>query len=228
VITEEYAPGRLVDVHGAGQAGVVLLWHGRGPDERAALAPLAQLISLSDVRVLAADWDSTSADHGRSDVLRSLEHAQRTAEGLGIAPADVVVVGWSLGATAALSLAVAPDGPAHTVLLAPGDGPRAVSAVTGEELPEVFPPPEGRRAIDILHGTRDDISHPALVHGLAARLRASGWSPSLTELAVDHSGIVGLAIDPDTQSYVAAQEPIGLEATERVAATIVAAATSSS
>jgi predicted esterase len=228
VITEEYAPGRLVDLHGEGQDGVVLMWHGRGPDERAALAPLTRLIALSGVRVLAADWDSTAADHGRADVLGSLAFARRTAADVGIAPDDVVVAGWSLGATAALSLAVAPDGPAHTVLLAPGDGPRAVSAVTGVPLPAVFPESAGGRTIDILHGSRDDISHPALVHGLASRLRASGWAPAVTELAVDHSGIVGLAIDPATELYVEAQDPIVLEATERVVATIVAAATASS
>lgn len=228
VITDEYAPGRRVDIHGDGQDGVVLMWHGRGPDERSALAPLAELITLSGVRVLAADWDSTAADHGRADVLGSLAYARRVAATLGIDPGAVVNVGWSLGATAALGLAVASDGPAHTVLLAPGDGPRAVSAVTGEALPAVFPAPVGRRTIDILHGSRDDISNPPLVHGLAARLRASGWAPTVTELAVDHSGIVGLAIDPETQSYVAAQEPFVLEAVDRVAATIVAAATSSS
>jgi acetyl esterase/lipase len=227
VITEEYAPGRLVDIHGEGQDGVALLWHGRGPNERAALAPLARLITLSGVRVLAADWDSTATDHGRADVLGSLAHARRTAADLGIDPGDVVVAGWSLGATAALSLAVAPDGPNHTVLLAPGDGPRAVSAVTGSPLPEVFPAPADRRTIDILHGSRDDISHPALVHGLAARLRVSGWAPTVTELAVDHSGIVGLAIDPETDEYIAAHDPIVLEATEQAVAAIVAATASS-
>lgn len=228
MITDEYAPGRLVDVHGDGQDGVVLLWHGRGPNERTVLGPLARAVTPSGVRVLAADWDSTAADHGRSDVLGSLEYARRTAAGLGIAPADVAVVGWSLGATAALSLAVGPAGPARTVLLAPGDGPRAVSAATGEPLPEVFPAPAGPHGIDLIHGSRDDISHPALVHALAARLRRAGWQPTVTELAVDHSGIVGLAIDPETQRYVPAEDLVVLGAVDRVAVAIVAAATASS
>lgn len=228
MITEQYAPGRLINIHGEGQDGIALLWHGRGPNERSAWAPLARAITPSGVRVLAADWDSTAADNGRSDVLASLEYARSSAADLGIAAADVAVVGWSLGATAALSLAVAPDGPNRTVLLAPGDGPRAVSALTGDALPDVFTTRDGPRAIDILHGSRDDIAHPALVLGLAARLRASGWAPTVTELAVDHSGIVGLAIDPDTQLYIEAQDPITLEAVEQVAASIVAAATASS
>ena len=63
---------------------------------------------------------------------------------------------------------------------------------------------------------------------LEARLRASGWAPTVTELAVDHSGIVGLAVDPETQLYVAAQDPFVLEAADQVAATIVAAATATS
>ena len=203
------------------------MWHGRGPNERTAMAPLAQAVMASGVRVLAADWDSTAADHGRSDVLASLEHAREMAAGLGIAAADVVVAGWSLGATAALSLALEPGGPNRTVLLAPGDGPRALSAVTGEPLPVIFPATEGSRAVAILHGSRDDISHPALVHALAGRLRASGWDPTLTEVPVDHAGIVGLEVDPATDLYVPAQDPAVVEAGEQVAAAIVAAATSS-
>ena len=227
MITQEYAPGRLVDVHGDGQDGVVLMWHGRGPNERSAMAPLAHAVMASGVRVLAADWDSTAADHGRSDILASLEHAREIAGGLGVAAADVVVVGWSLGATVALSLALEPDGPNRTVLLAPGDGPRAVSAVTAEPLPAIFPVAEGSHAVDIVHGSRDDISHPSLVHALAARLRASGWNPTLTELPVDHAGIVRLEVDPATDLYVPATDPVVVEAGEQVAATIVAAATSS-
>ena len=210
------------------RTGSCCIWHGRGPNERSAWAPLARAITPSGVLVLAADWDSTAPDHGRSDMLGSLEYARRSAADLGIGPGGVVVVGWSLGATAALSLAVTPDGPNRTVLLAPGDGPRAVSAVTNEPLPAVFPPPADGRTIDILHGSRDDIAHPALVLGLAGRLRASGWAPTVTELAVDHSGIVGLATDRETELYVAAKDPIVLEAMEQVVAVIVAAATSSS
>lgn len=228
MISQEYAPGRLVDVHGDGQDGVVVMWHGRGPNERAALGPLARAVASSGVRVCAADWDSTAPDHGRADVLGSLGHARRLAEDLGIPANDVVVVGWSLGATAALSLAVGPDGPGHTVLLAPGDGPRAVSAITGEPLPAQFTPPAVPSSIDILHGSRDGISHPALVRGLAARLRAAGWAPTLTELPVDHAGIVRLAHDPETQLYVAAEDPGIVEAGERVVATIVAAASPAS
>jgi predicted esterase len=228
MITEEYAPGRLVDVHGDGHEGIVLMWHGRGPNERGVMTHLASAIATSGVRVLAADWDSTAHDHGRSDVLRSLGHAQRAAAELGIDAARLVVVGWSLGATAAISLAVQPDGPARTVLLAPGDGPRAVSAVTGAALPRVFPAADGGRTIDILHGARDDISHPALVRGLAARLRAAGWDTTLTEVDAEHAGIVGTVYDTESERCVAAQDPVVVAASDRVAATIIAAATASS
>lgn len=99
--------------------------------------------------------------------------------------------------------------------------------MTGDVLPDVFAAPDDGRTIEILHGTRDDIAHPALVLGLATRLRVSGWAPHVTELAVDHSGIVGLTIDPDTQLYIESHDPITLEAVDQVAASIVATATAS-
>ncbi len=47
VDTLEYAPGRLVDVHRGAGAGHVLLWHGRQPDMRDAVAPLSELIAAA-------------------------------------------------------------------------------------------------------------------------------------------------------------------------------------
>jgi dienelactone hydrolase len=207
--TEEYAPGRLIDVHGDGVAGLVLMWHGRGPNERGALAPLARSVAAHGVRVLAPDWSSEAEDAGRADLLTSVRYARECGASLGLDPGRLVVVGWSLGGTAAVSLTVHAKRlgipPVHVVLLAPGDGPRAVDALSGSPLPATFPP--GRSQIDIVHGTRDEISHAGLVLGLEARLRAAGWRTTLTELDTDHVAIL--------------DQP-------QVTATIVAAATSSS
>jgi hypothetical protein len=47
----EYAPRRLIDIYGSvAAAPAALLWHGRGPDERAVLEPLARLAGERDHR----------------------------------------------------------------------------------------------------------------------------------------------------------------------------------
>jgi dienelactone hydrolase len=108
--TQEYAPGRLVDVHGEGTRGIVLLWHGRGADSRTDVAGLAEEIAGHGLTVVVPDWSSYAPDSGRADLLASLEHARGVAADREVDPDRLVVVGWSLGGTAAVGL----------VTLAPG------------------------------------------------------------------------------------------------------------
>lgn len=122
-----------------GDDGIALLWHGRGPREAYALAPLATELESAGLTVLAADWDSTAPDHGRADLEASLARATRLAADRAIDPGRLVVLGWSLGGTAALGLALQSDHPLHTILVAPGYAPRAIDAFSGLPLPEVFP-----------------------------------------------------------------------------------------
>jgi dienelactone hydrolase len=194
MITEEYAPGRLVDVHGDGDGAAVLMWHGRGPDDRTSLTWLAESVAEHDLRVLTADWNSFADDGGRADLLASLRHAREHAATHDIDVARLVIVGWSLGGTAAVGLAVHGKRlglpPMPTVLLAPGDGERALDAISGLPLPATFPPAVGRAGLDVLYGTRDDIADAGLVRGLAGRLEAADWDVRVTEVDADHETIV--------------------------------------
>lgn len=212
----EHAPGRHLHVHGQGDL-IVLLWHGRGPNEAYALAPLAEAIASAGMRVVVADWDSTAGDLGRSDLEGSLAYAR------GIGGGNLVVAGWSLGATAALGLALQSAEPLRTVLIAPGYAGRALDAFSGQPLPETFPP--GRGSIDVLWGNRDDLVDEAMATSLVERLRTAGWVVSATELDADHSGVVGMRFDETTDRYVI--DPGADAALATVAAAIVAAATSS-
>lgn len=218
--TQEYAPGRLVDIHGNGAAGIALFWHGRGPNERHAMAPLAEVVAGQGVRVLASDWDSTASDFGRSNLEASLSYARQTAVELGIDPERLVMVGWSLGATCALGLALQSSQPLRTVLVAPGYAERAVDPFSGLQLPEVFPP--GRGLINVFWGNRDDIVNETMAGILATRLRDSGRTVTLIELDADHAGVVGTRYEPATELYV--DDPAARAAKETVAAVIVAAA----
>lgn len=232
MITEEYAPGRLVDVHGAGHAGVVLLWHGRGADSRTVVADLAREVAGHDLRVVTPDWNSAAPDGGRSELLASLGHARGIATDLGIDPDRLVVAGWSLGGTAAVGLVMhAPTigvGIAATVLLSPGDGPRALDPFAGRALPDPFPEAPHAGPVHVVSASRDDIATPGLVRGLEARLRAAGWPTTWTDVDADHGSIAMTTYDAELDRFVPAADEAALAAGRQAAAIIAAAATASS
>ncbi len=215
--------GMTVNVHGSGTAGIALLWHGRGPREAYALAPLAEAAATSGIRVLAADWDSTAADHGRADLEASLDQARRAANEIGIDPQRLVLVGWSLGATAALGLALGSAEPLRTILVAPGYAERATDAFSGRPLPDIFAAGNGH-PIDVLWGSRDEVVDETMAIAVADRLRDAGWAVTTTELDADHSGVVGVRFDDGLDRYVV--DPHATDAMATVAAAIVAATTS--
>jgi dienelactone hydrolase len=229
---DEHAPGRRIIVRGEPRRGVALLWHGRGVDGARWMLPLADRVAAAGVLALAADWNSEAADGGRSDLLTSLRHARDLAEQHGHDPDAVVVAGWSLGGTAAASLAVHAKrlGVAlgGAVLIAPGDGPRVIDAISGAALPATMPPGEGRCRIDLVYGDRDTSATPDLVAGLELRLRVAGWRTTLHEIDTDHAGVVGTRFDERTEQYLPSRAHHAMHAADDVAALIVDAATSAS
>ena len=228
----EYAPGRRVLRRGEPDVGVALLWHGRGVDGAAWMLPLADRIAASGVLALAIDWNSEGADGGRADLLTSLRFARDLAAEHGHDPEALAVAGWSLGGTAAASLAVHAKrlgiGLGGVVLIAPGDGPHVVDAISGSPLPATMPPGAGRGRVDLVYGDRDTSATPDLVAGLELRLRIADWQTGLHEVSTDHAGIVGTRFDPRTEQYVRSAADHAVRAADTVASLVVAAATSSS
>jgi dienelactone hydrolase len=229
---DEYAPGRRVIARGTPDRGIALLWHGRGVDGAHWMLPLAERVAAAGVMALSADWNSEATDRGRSDLLSSLRHAREVADQHGLDPDSVVVAGWSLGGTAAVSLAVHAKrlgvGLGGAVLIAPGDGPRAIDAISGSALPATMTPGAGRCLIDLVYGDRDTSATPDLVAGLELRLRSAGWRTALHKIDTDHSGIVGTRFDERTEQYLPSSAVHAVRAADDVATLIVQAATSSS
>jgi dienelactone hydrolase len=230
MITEEYAPGRRLDLHGD-DGPVVLLWHGRGADSRAAVAGLAAAIAEHGRRVVVPDWDSATEDGGRSALRASLTYARGLAARTDADPDELVVVGWSLGGTAAVGLVTGAESAAtpvsRIVLLSPGDGPRALDPFSGRPLPATFPDGTGRTPIDVVSAIHDDIATPELVRGLADRLGAAGWPTTWTAVDADHGTIAMTRLDEVADRFVPVDDEAARAAGARVAA-IVAGATCSS
>lgn len=196
---------------------MVLLWHGSGPNERAVLRPLAQrLADDTGALVLVPDWDSTAPDKGATRLAQSLQAAQEKAEDLDL---PLVLVGWSLGGTAALSVALSGDRfgtpPTGVVgLAAAAEHPSPLTGRTPTDMLEDAP--NDRPRIHLVHGTADDI----VAAEEAERFRAACDSPvEVTLIDADHAGVVGTSFDATRDVCVPSEGP---QARDGLAAAVAA------
>ncbi|MCW2560381.1 MAG: hypothetical protein JWP55_4345 [Mycobacterium sp.] len=201
VRSQEYAPGRLLDVHGEGKAGVVLMWHGRGPNERRVLAPLAATVASQGFRVLVPDWNSEAADVGRSELLASVRCAHAASGAIGLDPGELSIVGWSLGGTAAVGLGVHAASLGMTVkrvvtLAANFD---SIDPISGVPLADPLPLGSDQTQFVVVHGNRDEIVDPAVARVGRRRLQDAGWAVSSVSTGTDHAGIVMAEYDQASQ-----------------------------
>ncbi|ORW69196.1 alpha/beta hydrolase family protein [Mycobacterium saskatchewanense] len=218
--TQEYAPGRLVDVYGEAARPTVLIWHGMQTNARAAVGPLAGLLAGHGLAVAAPDWNSHADDGGRADLLGSVEFTR------GRAGDGIVLVGWSLGGAAAAGLTVDADRFGitlrHTVCLAGAfmaPDPISDRPVTGGLSADRVGPP-----FTLLHGLDDDVVPVSASREFAADLRRIGWPVEVVELVADHGSIAGADYDAAADRYVpGTSEParrVAAEVAERIAATL--------
>lgn len=183
--THSYAARRLLDVHGDPAPTTVLLWHGRGPNERGVLAPFAGLISAAGHRVVVPDWDSTADDGGRADLFLSVKY---------VLDLDTpwLIAGWSLGGAAAASLALNGRklglGTVPVVCLAGGFSKE--DPLSGKPFAELPVPERHQGSITLILGTDDTIVPGNDSPDFHSRLIAAGWTSELIGLPTDHFGIV--------------------------------------
>ncbi|MDD7812419.1 alpha/beta fold hydrolase [Mycobacterium sp. CSUR Q5927] len=219
VETLEYAPGRLADVFGAGSPRTALLWHGKQPDARTAVRPLAERVAAHGLQVVVADWNSHHDDGGRADLLGSVRFARDRAAD----PDGLVLVGWSMGGAAAAGLAIQASrhdvGFSHVVCLA---GAFMVADPISGQQPTTGLPGVRRCPITLLHGTFDDVVPVTASREFAAALAHHQWPVELAELPADHGSIAGAVYDAATDSYAAATDrhtlALAAEVAERISA----------
>ncbi|MEV7773959.1 alpha/beta hydrolase [Kitasatospora sp. NPDC086791] len=225
-----YTDGRLMDVHrptahaeAAGPAPVVLLWHGRGPNERDVLRPLARAAADLGLLVLVPDWSSEQPDGGAAELLASLARAHRIATDHGGDPARFVLAGWSLGGREAVSVATHPDTP---VELRPAAAVGIASTYADPAVTTGAAPLDHLAAAPspvplwLVHGTADDIVDVEHTRKLSAAVPTA----ALVELPTDHAGVVMTVYSPEARRCLPATAADALAAGRRTAAVLAAAA----
>ncbi|MET9611296.1 alpha/beta hydrolase [Kitasatospora indigofera] len=227
--------GRYLDVYRPaarpGPAPVVLLWHGRGPDERDVLAPLARAAAGLGLVVLVPDWRSDAPDGGSAHLRDSVAFARREAGSLGGDDRTLVLAGWSMGAKAAVAAALNPaafDGWRPTAVVGIAGAYGTASPVTGtapvEDLGSGRADPVDPVPVRLLHGTADQVVDAGRSRELRAALAGRGWPVTLDEVDSDHAGVVMTAYAPKLGRCVPSAAGHAVRAGRRAAALLAEAA----
>ncbi|WP_329494588.1 alpha/beta hydrolase [Kitasatospora herbaricolor] len=232
--------GQQLDVYrpadAPGPVPVVLLWHGRGPDERDVLAPLARAAAGLGLVVLVPDWRSDAPDGGSAHLRESVEFARRNAADFGGDVRTFVLAGWSMGAKAAVAAALDPaaldpaalDGRRPTAVVgiagaygtaAPVTGTAPIEDLRSGRTDSVAPVP-----VRLLHGTADQVVDAGRSRELHAALAARGWPVTLDEVDSDHAGVVMTAYAPKLGRCVPSAADHAVRAGLRAAALLAEAA----
>ncbi|MFE6052965.1 alpha/beta hydrolase [Kitasatospora sp. NPDC056446] len=207
----------------AGAAPVVLLWHGRGADERDVLRPLAREAAGLGLLVLVPDWSSDQADGGRTELLASLAQARVIADRFGGDPARFVLAGWSSGGREAVAVATHPGTPAElrpTAAVGIASRYSEPAATTGDAPLDRLAATPSPVPLWLVHGTADDL----VDIGHTRKLSAAVPTATLLELPTDHAGVVMTVFSPEAGRCVPATAAGTLEAGRRTAAVLAEAA----
>ncbi|MFB7248904.1 alpha/beta hydrolase [Streptomyces populi] len=228
------ASGKLLDVYqpagASGPVPAVLLWHGRGPDERDVLALVARAAAKLGVIVLVPDWRPDAPDGGRTHLRESAVFVRQNVSDFGGDPERIALAGWSLGGKAAVGVALNPA--------AFGDWrPQAIVGIAGSYASAA--PTTGTVPIDdlrrggsllppipvwLVHGTADSVVDIERSRELRSALMEQGWPASLNEVATDHAGVIMTEFVPEYHRCLPSTAAHAVEAGSRTADVLARAA----
>jgi predicted esterase len=207
-----YGLGQSLDIYEPEQprgSVAILLWHGSGPNERDVMEPLADQIAVAGVPTLVPDWSGNDGGEGKHHLTASLSFTRDLADRQGIG--QVVLAGWSMGATAGLDvveLTTILGGwrPAAFVGLSGGfDG----SPFSGTGSPPVTLKPSV--PLLLIHGSSDEVVPVEGARTAFETFRDRGWQITLREVPTDHAGAIGTIYDPILHRCVPTDDPVRRE-----------------
>lgn len=197
-----YSPEHALDIYrlhvDSRGLPVVLLWHGRGPNERQVLEPLAHAAASRGLVVVVPDWRSSADDGGNEALRASLDFVGQRAREFGGDSERVVLAGWSLGGTAGLGLVLNGEcRPAGYVGIATGYDD--ICPTTGRPLPAILTDEIPDTPMWLLHGTRDEVIPVERGRAVAETLVDQGARTHWHEFDTDHAGIIMCGYDRSTR-----------------------------
>jgi acetyl esterase/lipase len=203
-----YGCGQSLDIYEPGHPGgsaALLLWHGRGPNERDVLEPLAERIAAAGVATIVPDWSRDDGGGGKHDLGASLAFIRELSARNGFG--RVVLAGWSLGANAGLDVVL-------RMTFLGGWRPAAFIGISGgfDESPYREPNSSGvvvdpSLPLLLIHGSHDEIVPVERARITFESLRRAGWDVTLREIGTDHAGGIGTVYDPAAQRCVPTEDP---------------------
>ncbi|MEW2085796.1 alpha/beta hydrolase [Streptomyces sp. NPDC005283] len=202
---------KLLDIYNSTRhrGPCVLLWHGRGPDERDVLAPLAREIASLGPTVLVPDWRSDRPDDGRGHLTDALRFARDYTRAF-TNPERIVLAGWSAGAGAALGVSLHPelfDGWRPAAVVGISGGYRRSARTTGTVPLEMLGRAVEPVPVRLVHGSADTAVPCDSSRELHEALSQQGWDSELYEPASDHAGVLGCMYEPTVGRCLPAADP---------------------
>lgn len=195
--------GKLLDIYRpaafTGPAPLVLLWHGRGLDERDILSPLARAAAAKGLIVVVPDWRSDAPDGGRAHLQESLQFARGHTADLGGDPAYFVLAGWSLGGLAAMGIATHPETAGDwrpTAVVGIASSYRTAAPTTGTSPLDDLTRPVRPLPVYLVHGTSDTVVDIRHSRKLFTEMQERNWPVSIDTPESDHAGVVMTEYDP--------------------------------
>jgi predicted esterase len=215
----DYGLGQSLDIYEPERpdaSAVVLLWHGRGPNERDVLEPLAHRIAAAGAPTVVPDWNRDDGGGGKHHLTASLDFARDRSATNG--SGRVVLAGWSLGANAGLDavlLMTVLGGwcPAAFVGLSGGfdESPFSRRGLFGVTADPSVP-------LLLIHGSSDEVVPVERARTTFQDLSGTGWEITLREVESDHAGAIGTVYDPTGHRCVPTGDPIRQELLTTIAA----------
>ncbi|MGW2472218.1 alpha/beta hydrolase [Streptomyces sp. NPDC001665] len=228
------ASGQRLDVYRSATASdaspSVLLWHGRGPEERDVLAPLARAAASLGVVCFVPDWRPDADDGGRAHLRESAVFVRQNAAAFGGDAGRIALAGWSLGSKAAVAAAMSPgalDGRRPCAVVGISGGYTRPEPLTGRApMDEVVGAEESLPAIPVrlIHGSADPAVDVQQSRHLHAALQQRGWPTSLDEPDTDHAGVIMTEYDPESRRCRPSQADHAVRAGSRTARLLFRAA----
>ncbi len=223
-----------MDVFGPARASTaspaVLLWHGRGPDERGVLAPLARTVAQQGVVVFVPDWSADTPDGGLTHLTESVAFVRHNAAGFGGDSERITLAGWSLGGKAAVGIALSPwklGGWRPHAVVGMAGGYRIAAPTTGSaSIDDLFQidNPVSAVPVRLVHGHADAVVDIEQSRELHVALKERGWPVSFEEIATDHAGVVMTEYSPEQNRCVPTTADPVLRAGARTASLLAHAA----